>query len=53
MGKRLPGKAYHGRCASKRGWFYGVTVQVLASSDGLPVAYGIHPGSAADMSGLR
>ena len=51
--KLLTGKAYHGRCASKRCWFYGVKVQVLATSDGLPVAYHIHPGSEADMTGLR
>ena len=51
--KLLTGKAYHGRCASKRCWFYGVKVQVLATSDGLPVAYHIHPGREADISGLR
>jgi len=44
---------HHGRCAGKRGWFYGVKVQVLATSDGLPVAYRIHPGSEADRTGLR
>jgi hypothetical protein len=51
--KLLRGNAYHGRCASKRGWFYGVKVQVLATSDGLPVAYHIHAGSEADLTGLR
>lgn len=51
--KLLTGKAYRGRCASKRCWFYGVKVQVLATSDGLPVAHPIHPGSEADMTGLR
>jgi hypothetical protein len=42
-----------GRCASKRCWFYGVKVQVLATVDGLPVAYHIHAGSEADVTGLR
>lgn len=51
--KLLTGKAYHGRSASKRCWFYGVKVQVVATTDGLPVAYHIHPGSEADMTGLR
>lgn len=51
--KLLRGKAYHGRCASKRSWFYGVKVQVVATTDGVPVAYHIHPGSEADMTGLR
>ncbi|MEJ7664897.1 MAG: transposase [Hymenobacter sp.] len=30
--KLLTGKAYHGRCASKRSWFYGLKVQVVATS---------------------
>ncbi|MBG8553732.1 transposase [Hymenobacter sp. BT594] len=51
--KLLMGKVYHGRCAIKRYWNYGVKVQVLATGDGLPVAYYIHPGSEADMTGLR
>nr|WP_082773601.1 IS982 family transposase [Hymenobacter sp. PAMC 26628] len=49
----LTGKAYHGRCAGKRCWFYGVKVQVLATADGLPVACHLHPGSEADVTGLR
>ncbi|MEJ7664767.1 MAG: transposase [Hymenobacter sp.] len=40
--KLLTGKAYHGRCASKRCWFYGLKVQVVATSDGVPVEYS-HP----------
>lgn len=51
--KLLTGKAYHGRCASKRSWFYGVKVQVVATVDGLPVAHHLHPGSEADTTGLR
>ncbi|SMB99956.1 transposase IS4 family protein [Hymenobacter roseosalivarius DSM 11622] len=51
--KLLTGKAYHGHCASKRCWFYSVKVQVLATADGLPVAYHLHPGSEADLTGLR
>jgi hypothetical protein len=51
--KLLTGNAYHGRCASKRCWFYGVKVQVLATSDGVPIAYHIQPGSEADVTGLR
>ena len=52
-GKLFTGNAYRGRCASKRSWFYGVKVQVIATADGLPVAYHIHPGSEADVTGLR
>jgi len=49
--KLLTGKAYHGRCASKRSWFYGVKIQVLTTSDGVPVEYHIHAGSEADQTG--
>ncbi|GAA3993715.1 IS982 family transposase [Hymenobacter antarcticus] len=51
--KLLTGKAYHGRCASKRSWFYGFKVQVVATTDGIPVDYYIHAGSEADQTGLR
>lgn len=49
----LTGKAYHGRCASKRSWFYGFKVQVIATSDGIPVEFYIHAGAEADSTGLR
>lgn len=51
--KLLQDKAYHGRCASKRCWFYGFKVPVVATSDGLPVEYYIHAGSEADQTGRR
>lgn len=51
--KLLTGKAYRGRSASKRQWFYGFKVQVIATSDGLPVEFYIHAGSEADITGLR
>ena len=51
--KLLMGNAFHGRYASKRGWFYGLKVQVLATSDGLPVADHIPPGREADQTGMR
>lgn len=51
--KLLQGKAYRGRCASKRQWFYGVKVQVVATADGLPVSYHVHAGSESDVTGLR
>jgi len=51
--KLLTGKAYHGRCASKRTWFYGFKVQVITTSDGLPVEFYVHAGSEADLTGLR
>ena len=51
--KLLKNKAYHGRCASKRSWFYGFKVKVLATTDGVPVDNYIHAGSEADQTGLR
>ena len=51
--KLLKNKAYHGRCASKRCWFYGFKVQVVATTDGVPVAYYVHAGAEADQTGLR
>jgi len=51
--KLLTGKAYHGRCASKRNWFYGFKVQVIATTGGVPVEFYIHAGAEADSTGLR
>jgi hypothetical protein len=51
--KLLTGKAYHGRCASKRSWFYGLKVQVVATSDGLPVEFYIHAGAESEQTGRR
>ncbi len=51
--KLLTGKAYRGRSASKRQWFYGFKVQVLTTRDGRPVEFYIHAGSEADITGLQ
>ena len=51
--KLLKGKAYYGRCASKRCWFYGFKVPLVASTDGVPVDFYVHAGSEADQTGLR
>ena len=51
--KLLTGKAYHGRCASKRSWFYGLKVQVVATSDGVPVEFRIHAGGESEQAGRR
>ena len=51
--KLLTGKAYRGRSASKRQWFYGFKVQVVATGNGLPVEFYVHAGSEADVTGLR
>ena len=51
--KLLTGNAYRGRSASKRQWFYGFKVQVITTSDGVPVEFYVHAGSEADVTGLR
>ncbi|RZJ57185.1 MAG: IS982 family transposase, partial [Hymenobacter sp.] len=51
--KLLTGKAYHGRCASKRSWFYGLKVQVVATSDGIPVEFYIYAGAESEQTGQR
>jgi hypothetical protein len=43
---------YCGKIASKRRYFYGVRVQLLATSDGLPLEFCILPGSCSDLQGL-
>jgi len=43
---------YRGKMSSKRRFFYGVRVQILATSDGIPLEFCILPGSCADLQGL-
>ncbi len=43
---------YRGGSSSKHRYFYGVRVQILATSDGLPVEFCILPGSCSDLQGL-
>lgn len=46
-------EAYRGRNASKRSWFYGFKVQVVATTGGVPVDFYVHAGAEADITGLR
>lgn len=43
---------YRGKMASKRRYFYGVRVQLLATSDGIPLEFCVLPGACADLQGL-
>lgn len=43
---------YRGKMSSKRRYFYGVRVQLLATSDGIPLEFRILPGSCSDLQGL-
>jgi len=43
---------YRGAVTSKRRFFYGVRVQLLTTSDGIPVEFCILPGACSDLQGL-
>src|SRR5215207_9462284 len=43
---------YRGKISSKRRYFYGVRVQILATSDGIPLEFCILPGACSDLQGL-
>ena len=45
-------EAYRGKLSSKKRFFYGVRVQIMATSDGIPVEFCILPGSLSDLQGL-
>lgn len=46
-------KAYHGKCVSKREYFYGFKIQVIATINGCPVEFAIVPGSWNDSRGVK
>jgi hypothetical protein len=43
---------YRGKISSKRRYFYGVKVQLMETSDRLPVEFCILPGACVDLQGL-
>jgi len=43
---------YRGQVKSKRRYFYGVKVQVMATTEGVPVEFCVLPGACADIQGL-
>ncbi|MEX0267953.1 IS982 family transposase [Leptolyngbyaceae cyanobacterium UHCC 1019] len=44
---------YRGYIASKKRYFYGIRVQLLATKDGIPVEFAFLPGAAHDARGLK
>jgi len=50
--KLLKGEVYRGRCASKHQYFYGVKVQVITTSGGIPVECCFVPGSEHDSEAI-
>lgn len=51
--KLLKGEDYRGKNASKREYFYGFKVAVLATEAGIPVEIAFIPGSYAEQSALK
>ena len=49
----VKGEEFRGKIASKRRYFYGFRVQVIATIEGLPVQYLIHPGAFVDVTALQ
>jgi hypothetical protein len=43
---------YRGVMSGKRRYFYGVRVQILTTSDGMPLEFCILPGACSDLQGL-
>ena len=51
--KLLQGKQWRGKQCSMRRYFYGVKVQVLTTSNGIPVEFCFVPGSESDVQALK
>lgn len=51
--KIVKGKQWRGRQSSMRRYFYGVKVQMMVTSNGIPVEFGFVPGCEADVQALK
>jgi Transposase DDE domain len=51
--KLLKGEQWRGKQCSMRRYFYGVKVQVLTTSNGIPVEFCFVPGSESDVQALK
>ncbi|MEO6731812.1 MAG: IS982 family transposase [Ferruginibacter sp.] len=51
--RMLKGKQWRGKQSSMRRYFYGVKVQVLVNSEGIPVEFGFVPGCESDVQALK
>ena len=51
--KIIRGSQYRGYKASMRKYFYGFTVQVIATVDGIPVEFAMLPGCYHDIDGMK
>ena len=47
------GKKFHGYCASKKMYFFGIKVHMIIDTDGVPIEFSFTPGSASDIKSLE
>jgi hypothetical protein len=46
-------EAFRGKCVSKREYFYGIKIQMIATQNGVPVEYCFVPGCYSDAKGMH
>jgi len=51
--KIFKGKRYHGYCASKKQYYFGIKVHMVINSQGVPIEFSITPGSLSDIRSLQ
>jgi hypothetical protein len=52
--KLLPkNELYRGKCVSKREYFYGIRIQMIVTTDGIPVEFAFVPGRISDVKGMN
>jgi hypothetical protein len=51
--KLFPSKKYHGYCASKKLFFWGIKVHMIVTKEGIPIEFHFTPGSEADVNALQ
>jgi hypothetical protein len=47
------GKPYHGYCASKKTYFFGIKVHMIIDEQGVPIEFCFTPGASSDIEGLK
>jgi len=51
--KIFSSKEFHGYCASKKQYFFGIKVHMIINSDGVPIEFSFAPGRESDISNFR
>lgn len=51
--KLFPSKKYHGYCASKKLFYWGIKVHMIVSKEGIPIEFHFTPASEADVTALK